>query len=150
MWFNINMRCLLIITILITGFSCSRSNKSAEEVLKKFIDHRLARNYSKGELIKLTTGEFRELIDGMNDEQFAEYKASVNYRKFKYKSIFRNCSEQICSITYDLVLTSKEKDKKHTLEVRKVAVLVNSPDGWKLKDISNVKTYFDLKKDLAL
>lgn len=141
-----------IFTILVSlvFISCSQRASNPEGILREFVEMRFSSNQNMSKMISYTTGDFRESLEKMTEE---DIKAFVNHG-LKNKNLeisHSKCTESTCSITY--ILSFDEYDEntlQNRSELKKIAKLVLQPDGWKISDVTNIKTFHDLKEPIQV
>lgn len=143
------MKIALIFLLLTSLFTSScKSEKDPEKVLRSFISYRFESNQSKDKLLNMTTGYLKDSINSMDEEQFKSFvKRSSSAIKKKLSIRLKNCNPKKCYITY--VLSYKTKTSQESIiDVKKIAELDNVEGSWKISDVSNIKSFIDMKNSL--
>jgi hypothetical protein len=148
------MKLLILIPIFLFALlSCDRGAKTPDGLLKMFITDLSERTVDKAYFEENTTGELWESVKDLEEEEFKSFISSRKAQRPKLKIILKNCSGDICNITYEVkYLEGKEteKSKGFLSEVRKVAIVEKHDGMWKLSKVSNVKTYIEAKESLQI
>lgn len=98
---------------------------------------------SKEEVLSYLDGELKSNVEKMGDEEFEEF---TSLGEFKLKSIKINgktCQDSLCKINYSL---HYEQQSSET-QTKKIAELVLIEKEWRIKSITNLKTFHDLKEE---
>ena len=89
-------------------------------------------------------------VIAMNEKDFAEYINVDGLRKKRVNFLIKKCTEEVCYLTYTLSYEKFNKDtKEFSVEVRKIAEMRKEDNKWKIVDISNIKSFFDMKADIS-
>ena len=140
----------LILVLCCVLFSCNGPD-TPEAALRDFINYRFKGNFERSEVLDRTTGNLRERLEAMEENEFDEF-AKVNLSpSFKLKVLLSKCEESECFLTYTLSYGMNENsDSKAALEVKKIAELHKIEDIWKVADVSELKTYIEMKNQLDI
>jgi len=137
---------ILFIFCGVTFISCN-SQKGPDETLRNFVNYRFSSSQDKEKTLSYTTGSLNEELAKMSDEDYNTFADINDYKKRKLKINLKKCAEDQCFITYTLSFYKKDaKEKTASVEVKKIAELSKTEDGWKIADVNNVKTYIESKK----
>lgn len=141
---------ILFLSLVLVAFSCSKK-VDPEGILRSYVKTRFEKRLvPKSELLPYLTGDFHSKIEAMDEEEF---KSFTNLKDLVYKDlkiILKNCTEDICQLTYLLRYKKFEGGpEKHSVEVKNVARLVKVEDRWKIDDVLSVKTYIESKKEIT-
>ena len=84
----------------------------------------------------------------MGEQEFAKFIDTEHLLKKRVKINLKDCSEEKCSITY----TVKYLDKKShfIVVIKKIAVLLNIEEKWKVSDVNNIKSHMDSKTEIEI
>lgn len=142
------MKYLLYITLCslcLSFMSCQRAS-DPELVLREYIESRFDGTLGRNRLINMTTGDLRGELEQMSEEDIAYYLAMDAYQLRRMRVERKVCDEQECFITYtirfDQFRLDNLKDRVFEAEVRKIAKLERESSGWKISDVSDVKTFY--------
>src|SRR5690606_3154082 len=92
-------------------------------------------------------GELLESYRSVEEVDFNDFADMSNYKKKKVKILTKNCTANICHITYALTYGVYENNKeKFETTVKKIADLQNFDGRWKITRIKNVKTHHHSKQ----
>ena len=127
---------MLFKLILFIGFVSCVSNNSPEAVLKNF-EAELARG-------NVTNNSLDEWLteDAIKKFKLEKRFSGKNFLK-KFKVIYSNCVNGICSFTYDVSYKSSKGRNTAVVDVRKQAVLNNFGNVWLIDEIDIIKTYIE-------
>lgn len=134
--------------LLLSLCACFESDDSASGVLKSFIK-KTTKSLSQGAYSDYADGQLLESINAMSKDEFKQYQEQSNVDNIRIEILSESCKEVTCTITYITKYRSKTSDgSMYNSEVRKIAELSKSQDGWKVSTIKNVKTYLEAKEGL--
>lgn len=132
--------------------SCKKE-ESPERVLRSYIDLSFSSSASRSDFVARTTGELREQILEMTDEEFDIFADMGHFDMRRFRIEREACADDICHITYiisyrqfDGPKDSDDRENVFDAEVRKIAELTLEDERWKISDVKDVKTFFDSKK----
>lgn len=137
-----------IISLLLIG--CKRE-LGPEESLREYVDYALSSNPTKDGFMSRSTGELLTMLEMMDPDEFEDYAkemAHVDRRRLRVNS--SQCDNEKCSITYTINYNSLSNDESiYTVEVRKIAQMIQEEDRWRLASIINVKSHYDGTKEIT-
>ena len=127
--------------------SC-QTDKGPEALLLDYVDYRFTTGQKRDWLLSNTSGALNKEINQMSEEAFSRFSDVGHLQKKRIKVNLKDCSESKCSITY----TVKYIDKKSRFVIvtKKIAILVNHGDGWKVGDVNNIKSHMESKKEIEI
>ncbi len=139
-------RIVFILFVLLLA-SCS-SKKGPEQVLADYVQYRFSQHQNKHEILQKTTGALQEQLKSQSDEEFVKFGEKIkDFKKRKLKIHLKKCIEERCYLTYtvfyDIV---RDGGKEFSIEVKKIATIDWNEDGWKISDVSNIKTFINSKE----
>lgn len=144
---------MYVFTLLVFSFlfsSCTKKSNS-EDVLKGYVKYRFSPAQSKEVLLEKTTGSLKERISTMSEDEFKDFVSMEKFKMRKFVINLKRCSDDQCFITYTLSYDQyQEGERKYENEVKKIAEIRKQEDGWKIADVSNVKTYIDSKEEIKI
>ncbi len=138
-----------ITLILLLGLiSCTKRADNPEQVLRDFIEIRFKNSQDIGTLLTYATGDFKTSLETMTDRDI-EFFTKHGLKKRKLEITNSICQESTCSITYIISLDEYNGDTlQNSSELKKIAKLELVGEDWKISDITNIKTYHDLKEPI--
>ena len=138
--------------LLLLLLSCSKKIEP-EDVLRKVINLSLGPEDSRQELISLTTGSMKaeiETLDAENVKKLFVENGKISLKSFKVSH--KKCADIQCFITYVVTYNQEDRNNKEikagTVESKKIAELVWIEESWKLKSVSNEKSYIDMSLEI--
>jgi hypothetical protein len=140
-----------IIFLLFILTSCN-NELTPEKVLQKYITMRFnSSNNSSKSFIKHTTTPLSNDIQKLtgSSKDLSNFSRKYTYKKFSIITNMCKQNQTKCSIIFILVYHSS-KQHKEVIELRKMAQLVKTDEGWKISDISNLKSYYDFKENINI
>lgn len=144
------MKVLSLILMILIVASCTNRNENPEQVLRDFIDTRFKTNQDMDDLLALATGSFKESLERMQEEDI-EIFTKHGMKKRGLDITHSQCTDNTCSITYVLSVDEYSGDTLlNKSELKKIAKLELINGGWKIADITNVKTFHDLKDPIKV
>lgn len=125
---------------------CFGSDSNPELLLEDFINKRLANTADKEYMLSITAGKLKSALIDMDENALAESNELKSFEKESFKVTHKQCTKVQCFITYILKYKNIDKaDNNKTLsEVKKIAELQFIDDGWKIVEVTNVKTFFEM------
>jgi hypothetical protein len=139
-----------ILCVLLISVSCTKKS-SSEDVLKGYVKYRFSPAQSKDVLLEKTTGTLKDRISTMTEDEFKSFVSMGKFKMRKFVINLKRCSDDQCFITYTLSYDQyQDGQRKYENEVKKIAEIRKQEDGWKIADVSNVKTYIDSKEELKI
>lgn len=139
-----------ILCVLLISSSCTKKS-SSEDVLKGYVKYRFSPAQSKDVLLEKTTGSLKDRISAMTEDEFKDFVSMEKFKMRKFVINLKRCSDDQCFITYTLSYDQyQDGQRKYENEVKKIAEIRKQEDGWKIADVSNVKTYIDSKEELKI
>lgn len=140
----------ILILFLVFSFSCTKKD-TAESALVAFVEYGFSSDLTKQGILDLTGGGLNKHIEELSDEDFSNFKKSNTLTKKRLKINLQTCELNSCTITYTLSYRDdKEKDSKNSVEVKRIAVLENAENGWKVTDINSVKSFIKVGKPVDI
>ena len=129
----------------------------AEERLRKYLSLRLEGQVQKKEkVMEFLTGEMREDISGMTEEEFSQFSA-LNIKKLgRIDVIKKNCKDEVCFLTYTFKYSrpvfneNPQTARDVDVEVKKVAKLERIEEQWKISAIDNTKSFVRFNKPIDI
>jgi hypothetical protein len=144
-------RILLISTLVLFFQGCDRSKKGPEDALRSFVQYRFTVGHSRDGLLERTTGELYEHIKALEGDGLKEYMALADLKNKSLRIQTSKCEEQKCHLTFDLKYSKTGKEgQDFEIENRKIAELRLVNGDWKISDVSNVKSYIDMNKEIEV
>jgi len=138
---------VLIFLFLIALFACEKNN-SPEETLTSFVNYRFEKQQDLEHIKPFLTDKFFVFFNDLNLEARDKVLGPKNILKKKFKILIKKCeTEEKCFVTYYLNYLGGEKTE-HEVELKKIAEMVLESDGWKINDVTDVKTFVDFKDQL--
>ena len=146
------MRLIMIIFLAISCYE----KMDAAGTLRAYLQLRLQGNYTKEEIEVFFSGEMKEDIAKMNDENFSRFR-SINIKSVKdIKILSTNCKEYVCFLTYSFryskgVFDGDLVDKRDVeVAIKKVAKLELFDEKWKITAIDNTKSFVKFHKAIDI
>lgn len=140
-----------LITYIFIGmafFSCNSQN-GPTDILKGFLNYRFSSSQTKAGVLKYVSGAFESKVEEMSDEELKKFLDSSNLVKKKLKIDVKKCDEVKCFLSYILSYKQDGEDgEKFEIDVKKIAELVHTEEGWKINDVTNIKSFIEAKKGL--
>ena len=137
------MRLSISLMLLLILLGCSTKN-SPEECLTKFVTKRFAGESNKRGLLKYLSGPVYKQVNEMSSDEFETF---IDFSKRKLNKLdieLKKCEENSCNVTYTISYNVKEKAGiQHKVEVKKIAKIDLFDDGWRIVNISNVKSFIE-------
>ena len=145
------MKAIFFISLIVLFSSGCKREVDPEVFLINAIEQLIETKQSKEYLLSISTGELLEHIKNSPTEEIEKYLDLSNYKKRKVKINHKECINDKCSINYSLAFDIKSPQGmvNTEAEVRKLAELVRIDGGWKLSDITNIKTFYNSKEALS-
>ena len=86
----------------------------------------------------------------MEADDFKSFLLKNKVKNPKIKVLNKNCIGAKCILTY-VITYQTGKDYSFNSEVKKLATIENiENEGWRISDVSNIKTYFEAQKPLEV
>ncbi len=143
------MKNIFFVLLLVICASCTKTT-SPEKALKEFVDYRFSIVQTKDWLLAKTVGPFNQRIAEMGPESFAQFIDTKPFKKRRFSILSNRCTDVDCFVTYILVYDNfRDSILTATTEVKKVAQVRLVDGEWRIFDISNVKTYLDMKEPIV-
>lgn len=143
------MKYFLMIFLVV---ACTKDIKTPEGLLAKFTEDITTKKMDRDYYSKYTSGKMKESIDKLSDEEFETYGNLGKVKNAKIEVLKKNCSQEVkCSLTYIVkydYISEESSERDFKSEVKKVANLVKDDEGWKIEDVSNIKTYHESIKPI--
>lgn len=144
------MRKLLIVIVALLLTGCFKE-KGAEETLSVFVNARFDGELDRNEMGEYLSGQMKDSIMEMNEEDFNRFTDLSKLKKKKFKITHANCSEDKCFITYIISYDQYgDKNKDFRVDNKKIAEMMKVDKSWKIENVTNVKTYIDAEKPLDI
>lgn len=147
---------MMRVFILVLLWTSCVGRKSAEERLNQYLDLRLSGNHGREEIMDFLTGEMRDDISNMSDEEFGMFSA-LQIKKVKDINIIKkNCKTEVCFLTYTFKYSrsvfdaNPQTDRDVDVEVKKVAKLEVDEEKWKISAIDNTKSFVRFNKPIDI
>jgi hypothetical protein len=141
------LQLLVSVTSLFLILGCKR-DLGPEDSLREYVDYAVSGNVTKDGFLSRSTGDLLSMLEMMDPDEFNEYAkemAHVDRRRLRINS--SQCDGDRCALTYTVNYNSQSEGKAtYSIEVRKIAELVQEDSRWKLASITNVKSHYDGKE----
>lgn len=139
----------LFLLFLLT--SCFESGNSPESALKDFIQLRLDKTLSRGDVLERLTGKMRISVESMEDADFEKFADLSKYKRESLRIISKSCQEKRCYLTYALSYrTTSDNKATWSSEVKKIVELQWVDGKWLIADVSNIKTYHESSESIEV
>jgi hypothetical protein len=144
----------IILLGLISGCSKTTNKNSPQSTLSEYVARTFAIKSSsdKLQLTELTTGQVRELLEKVTDDEFKnnflEHKKQFVSLKIRDE---RKVGDDKYSITYEL--TYKEgstPDSSGTVTTKKHALFHKEGDRWLIAEVRNIKTFIEHQNEMSI
>ena len=143
------MNRIIGLCFFIMFISCSPSPKTPEGLLKMVIKDVASKELEKSYFLKHTTGELREAIDSMSEEEVAKSDLLKSISGTRTKILNETCQGNSCSITYIVSYKSSKQPKvSFSTETKKIAQFEKMKDGWKISKITHLKTFHEANEPI--
>jgi DNA-binding Xre family transcriptional regulator len=137
------IKSLIKVALLLSFTACLNSDDSASGHLRKFVK-KTTDNLSQDGYADYAAQDLLESIISMDEEEFKNFQEQSNVEGVKVDILSESCQELSCTITYVTKYQTKTSDGSiYGSEVRKLAELVKSDEGWRVTSVKNVKTYLE-------
>lgn len=131
-------------------FACNGPD-TPEAALRDFIHYRFKGSFEREKVLEKSTGELYGRIEAMDDQEFSEFSRDNLSDSFSLKILLSKCEENKCFLTYTLAYDMNETtDASAEMEVKKIAELHRVEKTWKVADVSELKTYIQMNKQLDI
>jgi hypothetical protein len=132
--------------LLFLTLGCFNSDSNPELLLEDFINKRLSNSADKEYLLTVTAGKLKSALVEMDENAITESNELKSFEKESFKVTHKQCTKVQCFITYVLKYKNINKTDNHktSSEVKKIAELQFIDEGWKIVEVTNVKTYFEM------
>ena len=138
------MKYILMMMIIV---GCSKDITTPEGLLTKFTKDITTQKMGRDYYYQHTTGKMKEDVEALTDEEFEKYRDLSRVNGVKIDILKKNCTDAVsCTLTYIIKYEFSKAEKETTnfkSEVKKVANLVQVEKDWKIKEVSNIKTYHE-------
>ncbi len=129
--------------------SCTSGMNSPEKVLQSFAQKRFNKEITKENMGEFVDGKLLEELSSMSAEEFNSYNEIDDLRKKRFKITFKRCEKTKCFITYIISYDTVEGNEvKFNTETKKIAELVSTEKGWRISEITHLKTFHDSKESI--
>ena len=147
------MKWMLMILLLI--ISCDET-EGPEARLKSYLNLRLKGGHDKEAVMEFLTGEIREDIAKMGEEEFNQFR-SLNLNVVKDIDVIqKRCRDDACFLTYTFkyaksVFDSPPAQKDAVeVEIKKIAKLEMVNEKWRISSIDNMKSFIKFNKAIDI
>lgn len=138
------MKILFLMFLFLVACTKKHTPRAA---LVDFVNYRFSNSQSKDVLLSKVTGPLKEKIESIEGSELKGFLDTSGLEKKSLKILSENCEQDSCFITYIVsYLTMKDKEQTFLTEVKKIAEIRKLETGWKLYDVTNIKTFHDSKK----
>ncbi len=138
-----------IILCLCILFSCTAKIDSPEYALREFTDKRFNKMIDKKNIANYVSGKLLEEISSMTNDEFSLYNELDDLRKKRFKISNKRCEKNKCYITYIISYETVRDEKiEFKTETKKIAEVIKTQDGWRVAEVTHLKTYHDSKQSL--
>ena len=117
---------------------------------------RLSGGHGKEEVMDFLTGQMREDIAKMSDDEFRQF-SSLQIKKVRDINVVKkNCKTEVCFLTYTFKYSrsvfdaNPQTDRDVDVEVKKVAKLEIDEEKWKISAIDNTKSFVRFNKPIDI
>lgn len=144
------MKIIISLLMVLTLFTSCRTKNDPESVLRSFVNLRFDGPGAREKIIKLTTGDLRELLEELKGEESKRFWDLDKHKKGNFKINIKNCQEKVCYYTYTMSYKqqSQNPESDYDIETKKIAKIEMVDKKWLISDVSEVKTFIDSKVEL--
>lgn len=144
---------IVIVSLSLILFACEgKKADSPNNSLREYVSRTFAIDNveDRDRLIELTTGNVKEILLSMDEEDFRknfleEKKAFVGM-KIKDE---RELNPGRYSITYELTYTNKTNSTSATVLTKKHAIFEKIEDRWLISEVQNLKTVIEHENEMS-
>ena len=139
------MKLVFLSMFLVMFISCDKGAKTPEGLLKMYVNDLTSNaSISKDYFEKYTTGKLWESVVDLDEESFKKFISMSKVKNAKVQVSNKNCVASQCTLSYIVKYDTVEESKKtFKSEVKKVAILVQEGEFWKISEVSNIKTFIE-------
>ena len=146
---------IAVLAVTLMGGACTPKEKDASplKVLENYIETSFNAKTldDKHKMEELLTGDTKQRLVSWSDEQFIRAFVETK-RKFETLKILENkkVSDKETAMTYELSFQEGEGDKRAKISQRKLCVVVQEENNWKIKEVRSIRESIEYLKELSL
>lgn len=141
-------------SLLLSLTACTgKKEQTPQETLSEYVSRSfgVTAPSDKAKLTELATGQVKEALEGLNDEDFkrnfVDTKRELVALKIKDE---RKLADGRFSITYEIAYVNKSSESQDKLTSKKHAIFVNENGKWLVAEVQNLKTVMEHQTELEV
>lgn len=144
--------CILVSVFMLVSCTKKQTSGTPQAVLTDYIQKsfNIKNTADKTNLIKMTVGEVKNILENLSDEEFA--RTFINVKK-EFISLKirdeRRLSDERHSITYEITYLKHIQDSDNKVTIKKHAVFEKKDGTWLIAEVKNLKTFIEHQNELS-